>query len=107
MAAVAKEDFQLARDRLEHSKLSWLPGDETAETSAWIDSIQRDYRACFQPNSSPLNPPAPMLANPEPSKNPLTVKPRSLDDQPWYTILPFMPPPGWTWKDWWYQSTFF
>lgn len=107
MAAVAKEDFQLARDRLEHSNLSWLPGDETAETSAWIDSIQRDYRACFQPNSSPLNPPAPMLANPEPSKNPATVKPRSLDDQPWYTIVPFMPPPGWTWKDWWYQSTLF
>lgn len=111
LAAVAKEDFQLARNRLEHTQLSWLPGDETAETSAWIHTVQRDYQACFEPNSSSFPPPAPMLAKPEAkpqsSYKPSTAQARSLDDQPWYTILPFIPPPGWTWKDWWYQSTFF
>jgi hypothetical protein len=37
----------------------------------------------------------------------VSAKPRSLDDQPWYTMIPFVPPPGWSWSDWWYQSTLF
>jgi hypothetical protein len=50
----------------------------------------------------------PMQANPiQDGQNTTTVKPRSLDDQPWYTMIPFMPPPGWSWSDWWYQSTLF
>jgi hypothetical protein len=133
MAAVAKEDFQLARNRLVHAEARWIPGDQTAESAAWIDSIERQYDACFDPANSSSPSPAdfrgskvgapprmppnpafkpmqdnPMQANPiQDGQNTTTVKPRSLDDQPWYTMIPFMPPPGWSWSDWWYQSTLF
>lgn len=118
MAAVAKEDFQLARDRLKHADPWWIPGDQTAKSSAWIDSVQRQYDACFDP-TKPEGPGAPPrmpsnnsfkpIAESQPQSDPpgSAVKPRSLDDQPWYTIIPFIPPPGWSWSDWWYQSTLF
>jgi hypothetical protein len=131
MAAVAKEDFQLARDRLKHADPAWLPGNQTAKPSAWIDSVQFQYDACFDPSKSPSQSSSQFQsivdpANPDPSKigpparmmpsaafepiapNPsVSAKPRSLDDQPWYTMIPFVPPPGWSWSDWWYQSTLF
>ena len=120
LAAVANEDFQLARNRLRHAELTWLPGRETAKTEAWIDSLERDYQSCFNPAGAPpmklpRKPPyetvpyGPVQSQSvTPASLPTSeVKPRSLDDQPWYTVIPFVPPPGWTWKDWWYQSTLF
>lgn len=127
MAAVAKEDFQLARDRLRHADPQWVPGNQTAKSAAWIDSVEYQYEACFEPSKSLQNRPVtsehllkepnrlgapPRMPTPGqfdamPGEEQTAVKPRSLDDQPWYTMLPFMPPPGWTWSDWWYQSTLF
>lgn len=145
MAAVAKEDFQLARDRLKHADPQWLPGNQTAESSAWIDSVENQYKACFDPTNTPANnqmlfgnpsriptrastlapnlgapprmpPSAPFEPMPtddpssEQPSNPSTqtsAKPRSLDEQPWYTMIPFLPPPGWSWSNWWYQSTLY
>ncbi|MFM8400371.1 MAG: tetratricopeptide repeat protein, partial [Pirellula sp.] len=128
MAAVAKEDFQLARDRLTHAETRWIPGDQTAKSAAWIDSIERQHEACFDPanpsssgqpifvpvnfegskiGAPPRMPPNPEFKPMQDGQNTTSVKPRSLDDQPWYTMIPFMPPPGWSWSNWWYQSTLF
>jgi hypothetical protein len=118
MAAVAKEDFQLARDRLTHADAKWIPGDQTAKSAAWIDSIEREHDACFDPEhqsnldhskvgAPPRMPPNPEFQPMQDGQKTTSVKPRSLDDQPWYTMIPFMPPPGWSWSNWWYQSTLF
>ena len=139
MAAVAKEDFQLARDRLRHAEPRWIPGTQTAESAAWIDAIEREHDACFVPSeterfptypfgkptfdpSQKIGPGAPVRMPPNASFSPMqpspiqpteqtpdttAVKPRSLDEQPWYTMIPFVPPPGWSWSNWWYQSTLF
>lgn len=127
MAAVAKEDFQLARDRLRHADSQWIPGDQTAKSSAWIDAVQFQYKACFEPSASangttkilgiaqrepsslgaPPRMPTHVQFEDAAANDPTPVKPRSLDEQPWYTMIPFMPPPGWSWSDWWYQSMLF
>lgn len=132
IAAVAHEDFELASSRLKHANTSIWPGDETSKTKAWIEKHHREYAASFNPNNAPPTrfypngAPRPSMLNPFP-KNQVTpppgnpalldggdnnpanqvsvsnIKPKSLDEQPWYTVLPFIPPPGWTWKQWWSQ----
>ncbi len=42
ISAVAKEDFELARDRIEHAK-SFIPWDRARKTERWIDEKQHDY----------------------------------------------------------------
>lgn len=106
LAAVAREDFQLARDRLKHAD-SILPGDSTFPTLTWIEQRQRDYHKAFD-----LAPPESgwTLADPPPSVGPEEVPsspPRDLKDMPWWTVVPFIPPPGWTWQQWWTQPIFF
>ncbi len=102
LAATAKEDFQLARDRLKHAD-TILPGDSTFPTLTWIEQRQRDYH-----KSLDLAPPAAGWTLPDPpqSVRPNDVPsspPRDLKDLPWWTAIPFVPPPGWTWKQWWSQ----
>jgi hypothetical protein len=102
LAATAKEDFQLARDRLKHAD-TILPGDSTFPTLTWIEQRQRDYH-----KSLDLAPPATGWTLPDPpqSVRPNEVPsspPRDLKDLPWWTAIPFVPPPGWTWKQWWTQ----
>jgi tetratricopeptide (TPR) repeat protein len=111
LAAVAREDFALARDRLEHAQTQLWPGDETEEAKVWIEQQQRAYHEAFE-----LPPPAEGWSYPDPvvptaesvgapvTKDEVVSAPKSLDDQPWYTVLPFVPPPGWTWSSWWNQS---
>jgi hypothetical protein len=103
IAAAAHEDFDLARSRLKHVDSQWLPGDESRATLHWIEEKQRDYHASFQlpaPESGWSFPDPPL-----PPSDPELVpnQPKSLDDQPWYTALPFIPPPGWSWSQWWSQ----
>jgi tetratricopeptide (TPR) repeat protein len=102
LAAVAKEDFPLARDRLKHAN-SLLPGDSTFSTLIWIEQRQRDYHQS-------LNLPPPesgwTLADAPKATHPHEVPPtppRDLKEMPWWTAIPFIPPPGWTWKQWWTQ----
>lgn len=102
LAATAKEDFQLARDRLKHAD-TFLPGDSTFPTLTWIEQRQRDYH-----KSLDLAPPVTGWTLPDPpqSVRPGDVPsspPRDLKDMPWWTAIPFVPPPGWTWKQWWNQ----
>ncbi len=108
-AAVAHEDFQLARDRLRHADTQLWPGDETKKELQWIEGKQREYHAAFElpPPSDGWSIPDPPTAPPN-SQNPTTLptpasQPKSLDDQPWYTAIPFIPPPGWSWSQWWSQ----
>ena len=102
LAAVAKEDFQLARDRLKHAN-TFLPGDSTFSTLTWIEQRQRDHHQTL--NMAPPEsgwtlayPPKPVSPE-EVSQSP----PRDLKEMPWWTAIPFIPPPGWTWKQWWTQ----
>lgn len=109
IAAVAREDFTLARSRLRHADWKYFPGDNTPKTLAWIEEQQRQYHAAFNLPSPSTgwsfpDPPTPatLQASDQPMDAPL-VQPVSLDDQPWYTVIPFIPPPGWTWTQWWSQ----
>ena len=102
LAAVAKEDFQLSRDRLKHAN-TFLPGDSTFSTLTWIEQHQRDHYQA-------LNLPPPTsgwtLADGTKTKRPEEVPaspPRDLKEMPWWTAIPFIPPPGWTWRQWWTQ----
>lgn len=102
LAAVAKEDFELARNRLKHAN-TLLPGDSTFPTLTWIEQRQRDHHQT-------LNLPPPesgwTLASPPKSVGPEQVPaspPRNIKEMPWWTAIPFIPPPGWTWKQWWTQ----
>ena len=47
LAAVANEDFDLAKQRLQHANTKLWPGEETAKTSAWIGQMQSEYQASF------------------------------------------------------------
>jgi len=105
IAAVAHEDFPLARARLKHADSKLWPGNEKQKTLLWIEERQREYHDAFQ-----LPPPADGWSIPDPpvpaiEGQPMTMpsQPKSLDDQPWYTAIPFVPPPGWTWTRWWSQ----
>jgi hypothetical protein len=108
IAAVAREDFSLARDRLKHADWKYWPGDSTPKTLAWIEERQREYHAAFHrpPPSSGWSFPEPPTAEQllSETQSPIHAnQPRSLDDQPWYTAIPFIPPPGWSWTQWWSQ----
>ncbi|AMV35044.1 hypothetical protein VN12_23155 [Pirellula sp. SH-Sr6A] len=46
IAAAAKEDFELARNRVRHSDTYW-PGDSTFKTKLWIEKHQREYHQAF------------------------------------------------------------
>ncbi|MFO0011889.1 MAG: tetratricopeptide repeat protein [Planctomycetota bacterium] len=108
IAAVAREDFSLARDRLRHANWKYWPGDNTPKTLAWIEAQQRQYHAAFNlpPPSSGWSFPDPPTAESLQGAHqalPESNHPVSLDDQPWYTAFPWIPPPGWTWTQWWSQ----
>jgi hypothetical protein len=99
LAAVAKEDFTLAHARLKHANTFW-PGDSTYPTLNWIEQRQREYH-----RSLDLTPPAEGWTIPDPPKSvrPNEVPsspPRDLSELPWWTAIPILPPPGWTWKQW-------
>lgn len=106
IAAVAKEDFSLARSRLRYADWKYWPGDGTRDTLVWIEQQQRQYHEAFQlpPPSSGWSFPDPPTPTAMAMENSLSSsEPVSLDDLPWYTAVPFIPPPGWTWKQWWSQ----
>ncbi len=103
LAAVAREDFQLARDRLKHAQTKMLPGDETRSTLSWIEEKQREFHQSFE-----LQPPRDGWSFPDPPTataidQTIDGVPHDLESMPWYTAIPGVPPPGWTWKQWWSQ----
>jgi hypothetical protein len=99
LSAVAREDFELARRRLNHAK-TILPNDRADKTERWIDEKQHDYhRALGLPDREGgwlVPDPPPRLELEEiPSS-----EPRDIDELPWWTAIPGMKPPGWTWGKW-------
>jgi hypothetical protein len=62
MAAVAHEDFDLARSRLRHAE-SWMPYSLDESSLVWLERRQRDYHNAFQ-----LPPPRDGWTLPDPPK---------------------------------------
>jgi tetratricopeptide (TPR) repeat protein len=90
LAAVAREDFQLARDRLKHAD-TFLPGDSTFPTLKWIEQRQRSYHQALN-----LPPPEQGWTLPDPPKpvRPDEVPsspPKNEEELPWWTRIPAFP----------------
>jgi hypothetical protein len=67
MAAVAREDFALARSRLRHAE-SWLPYSMDESTLVWLEMRQRDYHNAFMlppPKEGWTLPDAPKVNSPD------------------------------------------
>jgi tetratricopeptide (TPR) repeat protein len=99
LAAVAREDFELARKRLEHAK-TLLPNDRADKTERWVDTKQHDYHRSLglgdrEGGWLTPDPPPPVESSEVPSADP-----RDIDKLPWWTAVPGSKPPGWTWKQW-------
>jgi hypothetical protein len=99
LAAAAREDFELARDRVEHAK-SIVPWDRARKTERWLDEQQHNYhRALGLPDREggwlmPDPPP------PKPIEEVPAVEVQDIDKLPWWTSIPGTKPPGWTWGQW-------
>jgi hypothetical protein len=103
VAAVAHEDFELARSRIRHAK-SIAPWSRARKTESWIDEQQHNYhRALGLPDREGgwlmPDPPPPSMSD----ELPPPVEAQDLDDLPWWTSIPGTKPPGWTWKQWLFQ----
>ncbi|MDZ4852252.1 MAG: hypothetical protein SGI77_23435 [Pirellulaceae bacterium] len=99
LAAVAHEDFELGRSRVEHAK-SMVPWDRARKTERWIDEHQHNYhRAQSLPDREGgwlvPDPPPPVALEDVPP-----VRAIDIDELPWWTAIPGTKPPGWTWKQW-------
>jgi len=108
IAAVAREDFSLARSRLQHADWKYVPGDGTRNTLLWIEQQQRQYHQAFElpppANGWSFPDPPSLISIPDSAEGlPERNEAISLDDQPWYTAIPLVPPPGWSWSQWWSQ----
>jgi len=99
IAAVAHEDFELGRSRIEHAK-SYIPWDRARKTERWLDEKQHNYhRALGLPDREggwlvPDPPP------PEAVENVPAVEAIDIDKLPWWTAIPGTKPTGWTWRQW-------
>ncbi len=93
LAAVAREDFQLARDRMEHAE-SWLKTAPTEQSLVWIEWQQREFHEAFQ-----LPPPKEGWRYPEPpraidTQSVPSTESKDIDKLPWWTAIPFVKPPA-------------
>ena len=105
LAAVAKEDFDLAKSRMEHAN-SWVPWDPSDSSSIWIERQQQAFHTAFQlppPKEGWTVPTPPTLKTMEVQ----STSPVEIEDLPWWTALPFAKPPGWTWRSWFSQPLTF
>lgn len=100
IAQVAREDFEAGKATL--STLGPLRlRKRQAETLVWMDQRHRWYH-----ESLGLPPPDGGWSFPEPEREPQTLTPSTAPDPqeaPWWTVIPFTKPPGWTWQQWIFQ----
>lgn len=97
IAQVAREEFEAGKTTLGTMGPLRLRKRQ-AETLVWIDQRHRWYH-----ESLGLAPPENGWAFPEPSREPIATAPStapSPSEAPWWTIIPFTKPPGWTWRQW-------
>jgi hypothetical protein len=99
IAAVAHEDFELAKRRLNHSQ-SWLKLAPTDAGLVWIERHQQAYHRSFGLPPPPDGWKVPELPTELTSKDVPSTPPQNIDDLPWWTAIPFTKPPGWTWSAW-------
>ena len=102
MAAVAREDFTMARMRLEHAK-SWLPLTPDEASLVWLETQQRAFHSAHQlppPPGGWTLPDPPQVLRPDQVQS---THPKDIEDMPWWTAIPFTKPPNWTWSQWFSQ----
>jgi hypothetical protein len=105
LSAAAREDFELARRRLNHAK-TWWPNDRADKTERWLDETQRSYHRAL---SLPDRQGGWLQPDPPPNLSPETVPsadPRDIDQLPWWTAIPGTKPPEWSWRQWLTQPWF-
>lgn len=96
VALAAREDFDSARMQLQNATGPFafrLPGD----TLFWLDQRHRKFQKAHG-----LGPPVNGWAFPEPAPQ-LPYEPATpvdIADLPWWTAIPFVKPPEWSWKNW-------
>lgn len=96
VALAAREDFDGAKEQLQLASgpLAFrLPN----ETLFWLDQTHRNYVAAHG-----LAEPAQgwSFKTPTASREILNVTPVDPEDLPWWTAIPFVKPPGWSWQSW-------
>jgi tetratricopeptide (TPR) repeat protein len=102
LSAAAREDFELARRRLEHAQ-TVAPNDRADKTHRWLDEKQHDYHRAHR---LPDREGGWLVPDPPPAVSPDEVpstEPQQIDDLPWWTAIPGTKPPGWTWRQWLFQ----
>lgn len=100
IAQAAREDFYDAKKTL--GTLGSLRTRRLqSETLIWIDQRHRWYHEALM-----LPPPKGGWAFPDSSEVKSTPAPSTApdpEDAPWWTVIPFTKPPGWTWRQWLFQ----
>ncbi len=100
IAQVAREDFEAGKATLATMGPLRLRKRQ-AETLVWMDERHRWYHEALG-----LPPPENGWAFPEPTREPPAPAPSTAPapaDAPWWTVIPFTKPPGWTWRQWLFQ----
>lgn len=100
IAQVAREDFEAGKATLGTMGPLRLRKRQ-AETLVWMDQRHRWYH-----ESLGLTPPEGGWAFPEPARDlppPAPSTAPSPEEAPWWTVIPFTKPPGWTWQQWIFQ----
>ncbi len=93
----AREDFPAAKRELLKAK-GPLAARVPTETLYWLDVHHREYNRAHG-----LGTPAEGWAFPEPERDVddvAPVAPISLSELPWWTAIPLVKPPGWSWRAW-------
>ena len=101
IAQAAREDFRAAKFQL--SQVSWpLSTRLPADSRIWLDQRERQFQAAHG-----LGEPAEGWLFPDPlpldsvARDKFTaVRPTSIEELPWWTAIPLVKPPGWTWRAW-------
>jgi hypothetical protein len=102
LAAVAKEDFELARRRLERAN-RWYSPTKSDRSLVWLQQQESHYRQAMgwdrpEPGVIRSAPASSTPADSVPSIDEVTT--RKLEDLPWWTAIPMAKEPGWSWWAW-------
>lgn len=102
LAAVAKEDYELARRRLERAN-RWYSPTKSDRSLVWLQQQESNYRQAMgwdrpEPGVIRATPVSPAAVDSVPSTDEVSV--RNLEDLPWWTAIPMAKEPGWTWWAW-------
>ncbi len=96
LALAARENFPAAKEQL--AKASGpLAFRLPSETLFWLDVTHRNY---VMAHHLPAPEQGWSIDRPSTPQQIEQVEPIEIEDLPWWTAIPGVKPPGWTWKDW-------